>query len=53
VNHLIKLVLALTEENVLPCLDAEGAMYALEGLLELENQGWKFIAPSNEEETEP
>lgn len=45
VTDLMKLVIALVEENVVAQFDAEGAMYALVGLQELEKQGWKFVPP--------
>lgn len=44
----MKLVLALEEANVTPQHDTEGAMYALEGLRELETKGWKFIPPGED-----
>lgn len=47
-TDLVQLVIELTRTNVL-ANDAETALYALEGLQELENQGWKFISPSADE----
>jgi hypothetical protein len=44
----MRLVIALADENILPQLDAESAMYALEGLQELEKRGWKFIPPATD-----
>jgi len=41
----MELVVALEKEQVLPRLDAEGAMFSLEGLMELEKKGWKFTPP--------
>lgn len=47
-NELMRLVVALEKENVLPEMDTLGAMYALEGVHELEKKGWKFIPPPEE-----
>jgi hypothetical protein len=50
VNDQMKLVIALEELGILPTLDTLGAMYALEGVQKLEEEGWKFIPPEKEPE---
>lgn len=44
----MKLVIALEEANIVAELDTQGAMYALEGVIELEKKGWKFIPPTED-----
>lgn len=51
-TDLMALVLALEQADVLPRLDAEGAMYALQGLQELEEKGWVFTPPKESEPAE-
>lgn len=47
-TNLMALVVALEKANITAQLDAEGAMYVLEGLQELEQKGWKFISPDKD-----
>jgi hypothetical protein len=51
-NPLMKLVLALEEHDVIPRMDATGAMEAHQGLIDLEAEGWQFIPPPDVKPTQ-